>query len=190
MGWVPAPVYWGPVAELQPGGKMSGIAIGHTQSIANLGVLAVTHRRVHENRCGNPAVHTHNNQHSETSVAVLAHSAAELVAIDFRRQQAIFILASNFLCYVEPVDASGGHLDRPPTVFLTVTAQVEGRFDLATGVEARGIFVLADVDLPTVAGYYHFPTGIGYLANVPFLMQTRILPGLENEPCASVLTHG
>ena len=77
---------------------MSGIPIGHTQSIANLGVLVVTQRRVHENRCGNLAVHTHNNQYSETSVAVLAHSAAELVAIDFRRQQAISNLASNFLC--------------------------------------------------------------------------------------------
>jgi len=47
-----------------------------------------------------------------------------------------------------------------------------------------------DVDLPIAVGYYHFPTGTGYLANVPFLMQTRILPGLENEPYASVLTHG
>jgi len=91
---------------------------------------------------------------------------------------------------VEPVDASAGHLDRPPTVFPTVTAQVEGHFDLVKGGEVRGIFVLADVDLPTVAGYYHFPTGPGYLANVPFLMQTRILPGLENAPYASVLTHG
>jgi len=54
----------------------------------------------------------------------------------------------------------------------------------------REISVLVDVDLPTVAGYYHFPTGAGYFANVPFLMQTRILPGLENEPYASVLTHG
>jgi len=91
---------------------------------------------------------------------------------------------------VEPVDASVGHLDRPPTVFPTVTAQIEGRFDLVTGVEVRGIFVLADVDLPTVAGYYHLLTGAGYFANVPFLMQTRILPGLENAPYASVLTHG
>ena len=88
------------------------------------------------------------------------------------------------------MDASGGHLDRPPTVFLTVTAQVEGRFDLVTAVEARGIVVLADVDLPTVAGYRHFPRGAGYPANVPFLMQTRTLPGLESEPYVSVLTHG
>jgi len=54
----------------------------------------------------------------------------------------------------------------------------------------RGIFVLVDVDLPTVAGYYHLPTRTDYLANVPFLMQTRILPGLKNAPYASVLTHG
>jgi len=91
---------------------------------------------------------------------------------------------------VEPVDASVGHLDRPPTVFPTVTAQVEGRFDLVRGVEARGIVVLADVDLSTVAGYCHFPRGAGYLANVPFLMQTRILPGLESRPYALLLTHG
>ena len=88
------------------------------------------------------------------------------------------------------MDASAGHLDRPPTVFPTVTAQVEGRFDLVTGVEVRGIFVLADVDLPMAVGYYHFPTRTGYLANVPFLMQTRILPDLENELYVSVLTHG
>jgi len=56
---------------------------------------------------------------------------------------------------VEPVDANAGHLDRPPTVFPTVTAQVEGHFDLVTGVEERGIFVLADVDLPMAVGYFH-----------------------------------
>jgi len=58
------------------------------------------------------------------------------------------------------------------------------------GGEVRGVFVLVDVDLPIAVGYYHFQTGTGYLANVPFLMQTRILPGLENELYASVLTHG
>ena len=98
MGWVPAPVYWGPVAELQPSGRMSGIPIGHTQSIANSGVLAVTQHRVHENHCGNLAAHTHGNRCSDTSVAVLAHSAAELVENDFHRPQAISNLASNFLC--------------------------------------------------------------------------------------------
>ena len=84
------------------------------------------------------------------------------------------------------MDAKVGHPDRPPTVFPTVAAQVGGHLDLVTGVEARGIFVLADADLPTVAGYHDFPTGAGYLANVPFLMQTRILPGLENAPYALV----
>ena len=88
------------------------------------------------------------------------------------------------------MDASVGHLDRPPTVFPTVTAQVESHSDWARGVEARGIVVLADVDLPTVAGYYHFPTGAGYLANVPFRMQTRTPPGLGNAPYALVSTHG
>ena len=73
---------------------------------------------------------------------------------------------------MEPVDAKVGHLDRPPTVFPTVAAQVEGRLDWVTGDGARGTFVLADVALPTVAGYPDFPTGAGYLANVPFLMQT------------------
>ena len=87
---------------------------------------------------------------------------------------------------MEPVDAKVGHSDRPPTVFPTVAALVEGHLDLVMGVEARGIFVLADADLPTVAGYHDFPTGAGYLANVPFLMQTRILPGLEIVPYALV----
>jgi len=91
---------------------------------------------------------------------------------------------------VEPVDANAGHLDRPPTVFPTVTVQVEGHFDLVTGAVVRGIFVLADVNLPMAVGCYHFLTGTGYLANDLFLMQTRILPGLENEPYASALTHG
>jgi len=65
---------------------------------------------------------------------------------------------------VEPVDVNAGHLDQPPTVFPTVTAQVEGRFDLVTGVEVKGVFVLAGVDLPMAVGYFHFPTGTGYLA--------------------------
>jgi len=90
---------------------------------------------------------------------------------------------------VEPVDANAGHLDRPPTVFPTVTAQVEGHFDLVRG-RGEGVFVLADVDLPMAVDCDHFPTGTGYLANDLFLMQTRILPGLKNEPYASALTHG
>ena len=185
VGWVPAPAYWGPVAELQPSDGMSDIPIGHTQSIANPGVLAVIQRRVYENHCGNLTIHTHDNQCSESSVAVLAHSAAELVENDFHRPQAISNLASNFLGRVEPVDAKVGHPDRPPTVFLTVAAQVEGHSDWVRGVEARGIFVL-----PTVAGYHDFPTGAGYLANALFLMQTRTLPGPGNAPYASVSTHG
>ena len=88
------------------------------------------------------------------------------------------------------MDAKVGHPDRPPTAFPTVAAQVEGHPDWVKGVEARGILVLADADLPNVADYHDFPTGVGYLANVPFLMQTRILPGLENAPYALVWTHG
>jgi len=56
---------------------------------------------------------------------------------------------------VEPVDVNAAHLDRPPTVFPTVTAQVEGHFDLVTEVEVKGVFVLADVDLPMAVDYFH-----------------------------------
>jgi len=98
------------------------------------------------------------------------HSAAELVAVDYHRQWAISNLASYFLCWVEPVDVNAGHLDRPPTVFPTVTTQVEGHFDLVTGVEVKGVFVLADADLPMAAGYYHYLAETGYLANDLCLM--------------------
>jgi len=81
VGWVPVPEYWVPAAELQPDDGMSGIPTGHTQSIASLGVIVATQHLVHENGCDNLAVHTHDNQCSETSVVVLAHSAAELRAV-------------------------------------------------------------------------------------------------------------
>jgi len=71
---------------------------------------------------------------------------------------------------VESVDVNAGHLDQPPTVFPTVTVQVEGHFDLVTGVEEKGVFVPADADLPMAVGYYHYVTGTGYLANDLFLM--------------------
>jgi len=86
---------------------------------------------------------------------------------------------------VEPVDVNAMHLDRPPTVFPTVTAQVEGHFDLVTGV-----FVLADADLPMAVGYYHYLAETGYLANDLFLMQRNLdyltwtQPGPGNELCA------
>jgi len=108
----------------------------------------------------------------------------------------ISILASNFLHLVGPVDVNAGHLDRPPTVFPTVAAQVEGHFDLVTGAEVKGVFVLADVDLPMAVGYYHFPTGIGYLANDLFLMQRNLgylswtQPGPGNELCELATTFG
>ena len=93
-------MYWGLVAGVQLSGKMSGIPIGHTQSIANLGVLVATRHLVHENGCGSLAVHTHNNQCSETNVAVLAHSAAELAAVHYYYLRVISIPASNFLYWV------------------------------------------------------------------------------------------
>jgi len=102
----------------------------------------------------------------------------------------ISIPASNSLCWVEPVDVNAGHLDRPPTVFPTVTARVEGHFDLVTGVEVKGVFVLADVDLPMAVGYYHYLAETGYLANDLFLMLRNLgyltwtQPGPGNEPCA------
>jgi len=83
IGWVPAPEYWASVAELQPGGGMSDIPTGHTQSIANLGVPVATQHLVHESNCDSPAVHTRGNQHSESSVAVLANFAAELAAVHY-----------------------------------------------------------------------------------------------------------
>jgi len=86
VGWVPAPEYWVSVTELQPDDGMSGIPTGHTQSIANLGVLVATQHLVHENGYDNLAVHTHNNQCCETSVAVLTRSAAELGAVHYHHR--------------------------------------------------------------------------------------------------------
>jgi len=60
-GCVPAPGHWVSVAELQPGGGMSGIPIGHTRSIANPGVLVATQHLDYANGCDNQGVHTHNN---------------------------------------------------------------------------------------------------------------------------------
>ena len=155
-----------------------------------------TQHLVHENGCDSLAVHTHSNQCSETSVVVLAHSAAELVAVHYHYLWAISIPASNFLCWVGPVDANAGHLDRPPSVFPTVTAQVEGHFDLVRGTEMRGVFVLVDVDLPIAVGCYHFPTGTGHLANVLFLMLRNLgyltwtQTGPGNELCELATTFG
>jgi len=83
LGWVPAPEYWVLVAELQPGDGMSGIPTGHTQSMANPGVPVATQHAVHENNCDSLAVHTLDNQCSETNVVVLTHSAAELAAVHY-----------------------------------------------------------------------------------------------------------
>ena len=87
------------------------------------------------------------------------------------------------------MDVNAAHLDRPPTVFPTVTAQVEGHFDRVMGVEVKGVFVLADADLPMAVGYYHYLVETDFLANDLFLKQTWTLPGLENELCASALTY-
>ena len=80
------------------------------------------------------------------------------------------------------MDANAGHLDRPPTVFPTVAAQVEGHFDRVTGAEVKGGFVLADVDLPLMAvGYYHYLAGTGFLANNLCLMLRNLgLPDLNS----------
>jgi len=90
VSWVPAPVYWVSVAELQPGGGMNGIPIDipidHTHSIANPEVLVPTQHLVHGADCDSRTLHRHSNQCFATRVAVLVHSAAELLAIDFRRQ--------------------------------------------------------------------------------------------------------
>ena len=85
-GWVPAPGYWVPVAELQPGGGMSDIPTDHTQSNANPVVPVATQHPVHEADYDSRTVHICSNQCSAASVAVLAHSAAELVAVDYHRQ--------------------------------------------------------------------------------------------------------
>jgi len=64
------------------------------------------------------------------------------------------------------------------------------------GVEVRGIFVLADVDLPMAVGCFHSLAETGYLANDLFLMQRNLgylawtQPGPGNELCASALMHG
>jgi len=86
IGWVPAPEYWEPVAELQSGDGMSGIPTDHTQSNANPGVPVATQHLVHEADCDSRTAHIRSNQHSETSVALLVHSAVERVAIDYYRQ--------------------------------------------------------------------------------------------------------
>jgi len=86
VGWVPAPEYWESVAKLQPGGGMSGIPTDHTQSITNPEVPVTTQHLVHEADCDSRTVHRHSNQCFATSVAVLVHSAAELVAVDYHRQ--------------------------------------------------------------------------------------------------------
>jgi len=84
--WVPAPEYWESVAEVQPDGGMNDIPTDHTQSNANLGVPVATQHPVHGSDCGSRTAHTRGNHNFEPSVAVLVHSVAELVAIDYYRQ--------------------------------------------------------------------------------------------------------
>ena len=72
------------------------------------------------------------------------------------------------------MDVNAEHLDRPPTVFPTVTAQVEGHFDLVMGIEVKGVFVLADADLPRAVGHFHSLAETDYLANDLFLMQRNL----------------
>ena len=66
-------------------------------------VITITLRRlVHGNGCGNLAAHTHNNQCSETNVAVLAHSAAELAAV--HHYYDLFLMQRNlgYLTWTQP----------------------------------------------------------------------------------------
>ena len=98
MGWVPAPVYGVSVAEPQPGVGMNGIPIDHTHNNANPEVLVPSQHLAHEVGYDSRSPHRHSIQYLVTRVAVLAHSAAELGANDFRRPQAISNLAANFLC--------------------------------------------------------------------------------------------
>ena len=85
VGWVPAPVYWGPVANLQPGDGLNDIPIAHTHNIAYQGALAPTQHLVHEADYDSQTLHRRNNQLA-TRAVVRVPSAAVLLGIDFRRQ--------------------------------------------------------------------------------------------------------
>ena len=175
---------------------MSGIPTDHTKSNANPGVPVATQHPVHEADCDSRTAHIRRNQCSETSVAVLAHSEAELAAVHYYYLWVISIPVSNFLCWVEPEGVIAEHLDRPPTVFPTVTAQVEAHFDRVMGVEVKGVFVLADADLPMAVGYYHYLAETDFLANDLCLMQRNLgyltwtQPGPGNELCELMTTFG
>jgi len=121
---------------------------------------------------------------------VLADSAAELAAVYYNQRWVISIPASNFLYWVGPAHASAGHLDLPSTVSPTVAAEIEGHFDLATGSEVKGVFVLVDVGLPMALGCC-FLAGIDFPANDLFLtLHIRTLPGPGNGLCALATTLG
>jgi len=121
---------------------------------------------------------------------VLADSAAELAAVYYNQSWVISIPASNFLYWVGPVNASAGHLDLPSTVFPTAAAEIENHFDLATGAEAKGTFVLVDVGLPMALGCYYL-AGTGFPANDLFLMlHIRTLLGPGSGLCELARTLG
>jgi len=86
IGWVPAPEYRESMAELQLDDGMSGIPTGHTQSNAIPEVPVATQHPVHESDYGSRTAHTRSNQNSDSSVPLLVHSAAELVAVYYHRQ--------------------------------------------------------------------------------------------------------
>jgi len=77
----------------------------------------------------------------------------------------ISIPASNFLCWVRPVDVSAGHFDLLFTVFPTAAAEIEGHSGLATipllvtEAKVKWAFVPVDVGL----------AGTGFPANDLFL---------------------
>jgi len=121
---------------------------------------------------------------------VLADSVAELAAVYYNQRWVISIPASNFLCWVGPAHASAGHLDLPSTVFPTAAAEIEDHFDLATGAEAKGAFVLMDVGLPMTLGYCYL-AGTGFPANDLFLtLHIRTLLGPGSGLCALATTFG
>ena len=86
VGWVPVPGYEDPVAILRPDDGLNDIPICHTHNIANPEVPVPTQHPVHEVDCDSRTLHRHNNPCFATRVAVLVHSAAELVAVDYHRQ--------------------------------------------------------------------------------------------------------
>ena len=120
---------------------------------------------------------------------MLADSSAELWAVYYNQRWVIFIPASNFLYWVGRRTQARGTLTCRPLSFR-LAAEIEGHFDLATGAEAKGVFVLVDVDLPMNLGCCYL-AGTGSPANDLFLMlRNQTLPGPGNGLCVLATTFG